>query len=60
MSRQTLSFAFNYHAAGVPVAEGMLYPLFGILLSQMIAAAALALASFSVVTNALRLNRQSL
>ena len=58
--RQNLVFAFIYNAAGIPVAAGLLYPLFGILLSPMIAAAAMALSSVSVVTNALRLNRQSL
>lgn len=58
--RQNLLFAFIYNAAGVPVAAGLLYPLFGILLSPMIAAAAMALSSVSVVTNALRLNRQAL
>jgi len=58
--RQNLVFAFIYNAAGVPVAAGLLYPLFGILLSPMIAAAVMALSSVSVVTNALRLNRQTL
>jgi Cu+-exporting ATPase len=58
--RQNLAFAFVYNAAGIPVAAGLLYPLFGILLSPMIAAAAMALSSVSVVTNALRLNRTSL
>lgn len=58
--RQNLVFAFIYNAAGVPVAAGLLYPLFGILLSPMIAAAAMALSSVSVVTNALRLNHQAL
>jgi len=58
--RQNLVFAFIYNAAGIPVAAGLLYPPFGILLSPMIAAAAMALSSVSVVTNALRLNRQSL
>ena len=56
--RQNLVFAFIYNAAGVPVAAGVLYPVFGILLSPIIAAAAMALSSVSVVTNALRLNRQ--
>jgi Cu+-exporting ATPase len=55
--RQNLVFAFIYNAAGIPVAAGLLYPVFGILLSPMIAAAAMALSSVSVVTNALRLNR---
>jgi len=58
--RQNLVFAFIYNVAGVPVAAGLLYPLFGILLSPIIAAAAMALSSVSVVTNALRLSRQSL
>jgi len=55
--RQNLFFAFIYNAAGVPVAAGVLYPFFGILLSPIIAAAAMSLSSVSVVTNALRLNR---
>ncbi|HWJ68614.1 MAG TPA: heavy metal translocating P-type ATPase [Sphingobium sp.] len=55
--RQNLFFAFVYNAAGVPIAAGLLYPVFGILLSPMIAAAAMALSSVSVVSNALRLNR---
>jgi Cu+-exporting ATPase len=54
--RQNLFFAFIYNAAGVPVAAGVLYPLFGILLSPIIAAAAMALSSVSVIGNALRLN----
>jgi Cu+-exporting ATPase len=58
--RQNLFFAFIYNAAGVPIAAGMLYPLFGILLSPIIAAAAMALSSVSVVSNALRLNRVGL
>ena len=58
--RQNLVFAFIYNAAGVPIAAGLLYPAFGLLLSPMIAAAAMSLSSFSVVTNALRLNRQPL
>ncbi|MBX9865176.1 MAG: heavy metal translocating P-type ATPase [Hyphomicrobium sp.] len=53
--RQNLFFAFVYNAAGVPVAAGVLYPAFGILLSPIIAAAAMALSSVSVVANALRL-----
>lgn len=58
--RQNLVFAFIYNAAGVPIAAGLLYPLFGLLLSPMIAAAAMALSSVSVITNALRLNRVTL
>ena len=58
--RQNLVFAFIYNAAGVPIAAGLLYPVFGILLSPIIAAAAMALSSVSVVTNALRLNRVTL
>jgi len=58
--RQNLFFAFIYNAAGVPVAAGLLYPFFGILLSPIIAAAAMALSSVSVVGNALRLNRVEL
>jgi Cu+-exporting ATPase len=58
--RQNLFFAFIYNAAGVPVAAGVLYPIFGILLSPIIAAAAMALSSVSVVGNALRLKRARL
>jgi Cu+-exporting ATPase len=58
--RQNLFFAFCYNAAGVPIAAGVLYPVFGILLSPVIAAAAMALSSVSVVGNALRLRRTSL
>ena len=53
--RQNLFFAFVYNAAGVPIAAGVLYPSLGILLSPIIAAAAMALSSFSVIANALRL-----
>ncbi|MEH7834325.1 heavy metal translocating P-type ATPase [Rhizobium laguerreae] len=53
--RQNLGFAFGYNALGVPVAAGMLYPIFGLLLSPMIAAAAMSLSSVSVISNALRL-----
>ncbi len=55
--RQNLVFAFVYNAAGVPIAAGVLYPLFGLTLSPIIAAAAMALSSVSVVGNALRLRR---
>jgi Cu+-exporting ATPase len=58
--RQNLFFAFVYNAAGVPIAAGVLYPVFGILLSPVIAAAAMALSSVSVVGNALRLQRATL
>lgn len=58
--KQNLFFAFVYNALGVPVAAGMLYPFFGILLSPMIAAAAMSLSSVSVIANALRLKRVGL
>ena len=53
--RQNLFFAFAYNALGVPIAAGVLYPLFGILLNPMLAAAAMALSSVSVIANATRL-----
>jgi P-type Cu+ transporter len=53
--RQNLFFAFIYNVAGIPIAAGVLYPFFGILLSPVIAAAAMALSSVSVIGNALRL-----
>ena len=58
--RQNLFFAFVYNALGVPIAAGVLYPVLGILLSPMIAAAAMSFSSVSVITNALRLNRAEL
>jgi len=58
--RQNLFFAFIYNAAGIPIAAGLLYPFFGLLLSPMIAGAAMSLSSVSVIANALRLRRMSL
>jgi Cu+-exporting ATPase len=58
--RQNLFFSFVFNGVGIPVAAGLLYPLFGILMSPMFAGAAMALSSFTVVVNALRLNRVSL
>ncbi|QFT57720.1 Copper-transporting P-type ATPase [Sulfitobacter sp. THAF37] len=58
--RQNLFFAFLYNAAGVPVAAGVLYPVFGLLLSPMVAAAAMSLSSVSVIGNALRLRASKL
>jgi Cu+-exporting ATPase len=58
--RQNLAFAFLYNALGVPIAAGVLYPAFGILLSPMVGAAAMALSSVSVIGNALRLSRTGL
>lgn len=55
--KQNLFFAFIYNALGIPIAAGALYPIFGILLSPIIAATAMSLSSVSVITNALRLNR---
>jgi P-type Cu+ transporter len=55
--KQNLFFAFIYNAAGVPIAAGILYPSFGLLLSPMFAAAAMAMSSVSVIGNALRLRR---
>ncbi len=55
--RQNLFFAFAYNALGVPIAAGVLYPWFGLLLSPMIASAAMSLSSVSVIANALRLRR---
>ena len=58
--RQNLFFAFVYNALGVPVAAGVLYPFLGILLSPMLASAAMTLSSVSVILNALRLRRLAL
>ena len=58
--KQNLAFAFLYNALGVPVAAGVLYPAFGVLLSPMFAALAMSLSSVSVVANALRLRNASL
>jgi Cu+-exporting ATPase len=55
--KQNLFFAFVYNALGVPIAAGVLYPQFGILLNPMMAAAAMSVSSVSVVANALRLRR---
>ena len=53
--RQNLFFAFIYNAVGVPIAAGVLYPFFGVLLSPILAAAAMSFSSVSVITNSLRL-----
>ena len=58
--RQNLTFAFLYNALGVPIAAGALYPVFGLLLSPIIASAAMSLSSVSVIGNALRLRRLAL
>ncbi|MDX8412730.1 MAG: heavy metal translocating P-type ATPase, partial [Mariprofundales bacterium] len=58
--RQNLFFAFIYNSAGVPIAAGVLYPLFGLLLSPVIAAAAMSFSSVSVISNALRLRNVKL
>jgi Cu+-exporting ATPase len=55
--RQNLFFAFAYNALGIPIAAGVLYPFFGILLSPMIAGAAMSFSALSVILNALRLKR---
>jgi Cu+-exporting ATPase len=58
--RQNLFFAFVYNAIGVPIAAGVLYPFFGLLLSPIFAAAAMSFSSVSVITNALRLRKVNL
>jgi Cu+-exporting ATPase len=58
--RQNLFFAFLYNSLGVPIAAGALYPIFGILLSPMLAGAAMSLSSISVIANALRLRKVKL
>ena len=58
--RQNLFFAFAYNALGVPLAAGVLYPAFGLLLSPVVASAAMTFSSVSVIANALRLRRLAL
>ena len=58
--RQNLFFAFVYNVLGIPVAAGVLYPVFGVLLSPVIASVAMTFSSVSVISNALRLNRLEL
>jgi Cu+-exporting ATPase len=58
--RQNLFFAFVYNSLGVPIAAGVLYPFFGLLLSPVMAAAAMSVSSVSVIANALRLRRAAI
>ena len=58
--RENLFFAFVYNALGVPIAAGVLYPVFGVLLSPIVASAAMTFSSVSVIANALRLRRLEL
>jgi len=58
--RQNLFFAFVYNALGVPIAAGLFYPFFGLLLNPMIASAAMSFSSVSVISNALRLRKVTL
>jgi Cu+-exporting ATPase len=58
--RQNLFFAFVYNSAGIPIAAGVFYPFFGVLLSPVIAAAAMSFSSVSVIVNALRLKNSKL
>jgi Cu+-exporting ATPase len=58
--RQNLFFAFGYNALGIPIAAGILYPFFGLLLSPILASAAMTFSSVSVITNALRLRHANL
>jgi P-type Cu+ transporter len=58
--RQNLFFAFGYNVLGIPIAAGVLYPFFGVLLSPIVAGAAMSFSSVSVIANALRLRRIAL
>jgi Cu2+-exporting ATPase len=58
--KENLFFAFAYNTLGIPIAAGLLYPIFGVLLSPMFAAAAMSFSSVSVIANSLRLNNVKL